>query len=149
MLAGNGWEVYVVMCCLRASQTAGRPVCAWLGVFAIVLHTLLSPVLAHDMRVAAGASETVIICTHDGSLTAVIPADQDDSGQNRSGQQSDHNFCAVCTFLHAAKILIAPKTAALLVPLALPHRLQFPDELGAYRALTTSSYASRAPPQIA
>ena len=120
-------------------------VAACLGLFALLVQTLVPLLIAGEIAVAAKAGDHSVLefCPYGHLHRADPPGAPGDADKHHS----DHgDLCPICLALHASPVFTAPVVAALPLPVVRAGAPLVLPQRGVPHLITVAGYRSRAPP---
>jgi hypothetical protein len=129
---------------MRWRRKPRRAVAAWLGLFALVLQTLVPLLVAGEIADAAKAGDHSVfeLCLF-GHLHQGPPAGAP-GGDRHSGDAGD--LCPLCVALHASPVFTTPTVAALPLPAVQAIGTPLPPHQRSAGRIASAASRSRAPP---
>jgi hypothetical protein len=123
-------------------------VAACVGLFALLLQTLVPLLIAGEIAAAAKAGDHSVfeLCLYGHPHRVGPPADAGAPG-DADKHHSDHgDLCPICLALHASPVFTAPVVAALPLPAVRAGAPLLLPQRGAPHLIAIAGYRSRAPP---
>jgi hypothetical protein len=125
-----------------------RAVAACIGLFALVLQTLVPLLVAGEFAAAAKAGDHSVfeLCLF-GHVHEVVPPDATGAPgtADRHGRGAG-DLCPICIALHASPVFTTPTVAALPLPALQEIAAALPPQQQSAGFLAAAAYRSRAPP---